>query len=78
METWEVAHKLVLDIYKITTSFPRSESFGVTDQLRRAAYSVPANIVEGQSRNTCNFFTTHAGLQKRLDISCCSQEIWVT
>jgi len=35
-----------------TADFPRGEQFGVSDQLRRAAYSVTANIVEGQSRNT--------------------------
>ena len=52
LEVWKRAHGLVLDIYKTTSSFPRSESYGITDQLRRAAYSVPANIVEGQSRNT--------------------------
>jgi four helix bundle protein len=52
LEVWQRAHELVLDIYKMTSAFPRSESYGITDQLRRAAYSVPANIVEGQSRNT--------------------------
>jgi four helix bundle protein len=52
LEVWKRAHELVLDIYKSTSSFPRSELYGLTDQLRRAAYSVPANIVEGQARNT--------------------------
>ncbi len=52
LDVWKIAHGLVLDVYQTTVSFPRSESYGITDQLRRAAYSVPANIVEGQSRNT--------------------------
>jgi hypothetical protein len=46
LDVWKIAHQSVLDIYKATSSFPRSEALGVTDQLRRAAYSVPANIVE--------------------------------
>lgn len=52
LEVWKVAHQLVLDIYKVTSDFPKSESFHISDQLRRAASSVPANIVEGQSRKT--------------------------
>jgi len=52
LEVWKKAHELVLEIYKLTSGFPRSELYGLTNQLRRAAYSVPANIVEGQARNT--------------------------
>ncbi len=36
----------------MTTRSPKSETFGLVDQLKRAAYSIPANIVEGQSKNT--------------------------
>ena len=52
LEIWEKSHDLVLKIYEITASFPESETYSLTDQLRRSAASVPANIVEGQSRNT--------------------------
>ncbi len=52
LKVWKKAHGLVLEIYKLTTQFPKDEKYGLIDQLRRAAYSVPANIVEGQSRNT--------------------------
>jgi four helix bundle protein len=52
LEVWKKAHKLVLEVYRITETFPNNEIFGITNQLRRASSSIPANIVEGQSRNT--------------------------
>lgn len=44
---WQRAHQLTLLIYKLTENFPKSEIYGLTSQLRRAAVSVPANIAEG-------------------------------
>ena len=52
LEVWKRAHAMVLDVYRITNAFPRSEQFGVVSQLRRAAYSIPANIVEGYGRKS--------------------------
>ena len=49
---WQRAHDLTLRIYKTTQQFPGHEQFGITSQLRRAASSVPANIVEGSARDT--------------------------
>ncbi len=49
---WQRAHELTLRLYKEAQSFPSEEKFGLTSQLRRAAYSVAANIVEGSGRGT--------------------------
>ena len=44
---WQKAHAFVLGVYQATESFPKSEMYGLTNQLRRAAVSIPANIAEG-------------------------------
>ena len=52
LEVWKKAHALVLEVYRLTLKYPKNEAYAIVDQLRRASYSVTANIVEGQSRNT--------------------------
>ena len=49
---WQKAHQFVLDIYRISREFPKSELYGLTSQVRRAAVSVPANIAEGFKKKT--------------------------
>jgi four helix bundle protein len=49
---WQKSHALVLSVYRITKSFPDDEMFVLTQQLRRAAVSVPANIAEGFKRRS--------------------------
>ncbi len=52
LKVWQEAHKLVIKIYKITNGFPREELYRLTSQLCRSAASAPANIAEGQARQT--------------------------
>lgn len=52
LEVWNRAHAVVLQIYNLTNPFPRSEQSGIVSQLRRAAYSIPANIAEGFGRRS--------------------------
>src|SRR5215470_13014635 len=52
LEVWQRAHRLVLNLYRVTGSFPKEERFGVVSQLRRAAFSIPANIAEGFGRRS--------------------------
>ena len=47
---WQKAYKLCLEVYKITTNFPRSELYGLVSQMRRSALSIPSNISEGHTR----------------------------
>ena len=44
---WQKAHQFVLNIYRLSANFPKSEIYGLTSQLRRAAISIPSNISEG-------------------------------
>ena len=50
LDVWKLSHEMVLDVYRLTSSFPDHEKFRLTNQLCRAASSVPANIVEGNAR----------------------------
>lgn len=50
LEIWQLSIDLASEIYNITSSFPSEERFGVTNQIRRAASSVGANIAEGSGR----------------------------
>ena len=52
LTAWQKSYTLALEVYRATGTFPRSETFGLTSQLRRAAVSIPANIAEGHCRHT--------------------------
>ncbi len=50
LEVWKQAHKLVIEIYRVTKKFPKEERYSLVDQMRRAAISITSNIAEGFSR----------------------------
>jgi len=56
LDVWKLSIGLVKEIYQITNGFPASENFGLTHQIRKAAVSIPANIAEGQGRNSSKEF----------------------
>ncbi|MFO7675017.1 MAG: four helix bundle protein [bacterium] len=49
-EVFQLADQLVPDVYRVTARFPKSEMFGLTGQMRRAAASIPMNLAEGAAR----------------------------
>ena len=54
IKAWQLTDELALLVYRATKEFPKSEVWGLTSQMRRAAVSVPANIVEGSARRNRN------------------------
>ena len=74
---WQKAMELVLEIYKLTDQFPKSEVYGLTSQIRRAAVSLPSNIAEGRRRGTKKDFRqflliafgSGAGLETQIQIA---------
>ncbi|WP_396638019.1 four helix bundle protein [Maribacter sp. R77961] len=49
---WIIGHEVTMDIYNLTQSFPADEKFEITNQMRRASSSIPANIAEGCGRES--------------------------
>ena len=52
LKVWELTHKITLDVYKLTSSFPKEEIYGLTLQMRRSSSSIPTNIAEGCGRSS--------------------------
>src|SRR3989344_3788794 len=50
LKIWQTSHKLMLNIYELSSSFPKQEEYNLISQIRRAALSVPTNIAEAQGR----------------------------
>ncbi|MGC1650342.1 MAG: four helix bundle protein [Candidatus Sulfotelmatobacter sp.] len=76
---WQRAKVLACHVYRSTEQLPRSETYGLTSQLRRAAVSVPSNIAEGQGRLTPGEFAHCLGMARGslLEMeNSTSQSIW--
>jgi four helix bundle protein len=71
---WQRAMELVVMVYKVTKTFPKEELYGLTNQTRRAAVSIPANIAEGQGRRQKGefrqFLSNARGSLLELDTHC--------
>lgn len=52
LKVWEKSHDLAIRIHKLSASFPREEAYSITSQVRRCAFSIPANIAEGCGKPT--------------------------
>lgn len=52
LDRWKMAMELAGEVYQVTDSFPGRETYSLTDQIRRAAISIPSNIAEGTARQT--------------------------
>ena len=63
LRVWRAAHRVTLDFYRVTASFPRSEAHGLRAQLRDAAASIGANIAEGCGRGS------NADMRRHLQIA---------
>ena len=71
LEVWRRSHEVALKVYRLTSKFPVHEQFGLTNQMRRAAVSVPTNIAEGCGRSgdaeLARFLTISQGSASELE-----------
>lgn len=65
LKVWEKAHYFTLRIYEITKSFPKEEVYSLTNQIRRAASSIAANIAEGCGKNSQNDLANYLNIALR-------------
>ncbi|NIV32454.1 MAG: four helix bundle protein [Anaerolineae bacterium] len=59
LQVWQRAKAFAVEIYRTTESFPRREQYGLTNQIRRAAVSIPSNIAEGHIKRSDKVFANH-------------------
>ena len=68
---WQKAIDLSVEIYNLIKLLPKTETYGLSDQMRRAVVSIPSNIAEGQGRNSTKefvyFLSIARGSQKELE-----------
>jgi len=64
LEVFRRSHRLTLRLYELTDSFPHEERFGLTSQIRRAAGSICANLMEGAHRSNTKEYSQFAGISR--------------
>ena len=64
LEAWKFAMQLVKAVYELTADFPAEERYGLSQQIRRAAVSIPSNIAEGAGRNGAKEYSHYIGVAR--------------
>lgn len=64
LEAWKVSMQLVKSVYQLTGDFPDEERYGLAQQMRRAAVSIPSNLAEGAGRNGDKEFLYFIGIAR--------------
>jgi four helix bundle protein len=64
LDVFKLSHSLAIEIFEITKTFPDEERFGLISQMRRAAYSVPMNLMEGAHRLSSKEYRQFVGISK--------------
>ena len=64
LDVFKLSHSLALEIFELTKNFPEEEKFGLISQMRRAAYSVPMNLMEGAHRLSSKEYRQFVGIAK--------------
>lgn len=59
LDVWKLSHQNALEVYELANNLPKSESFGLVSQVRRAALSIPCNIAEGCGMATVPNYTRY-------------------
>jgi four helix bundle protein len=80
LEVWKKSRALTAEVYRVTERFPRSEMFGITSQMRRAALSIGLNVAEGNGRWTTRdqgsfIVTARASAQELEAVLCVSEDL---
>jgi four helix bundle protein len=65
LDVFKLSHTLTLEIFEMTKSFPEEEKFGLISQMRRAAYSIPMNLIEGAYRLSSREYRQFVGCSQR-------------
>ncbi|AGB42146.1 S23 ribosomal protein [Halobacteroides halobius DSM 5150] len=64
LDVFQKAHKLTIDLYKTTDSFPKEEKYGLVSQIRRASSSINSNLMEGSHRKTQGEYKQFVGIAR--------------
>jgi four helix bundle protein len=64
LDVFKLSHQLALEIYEITKRFPQHEKFGLISQMRRSAYSIPMNLLEGSHRLSKREYRQFVGIAR--------------